>query len=228
MIRLGASLALALLLTTPFGVCADETSPPQSLRPPGLSPMTGPPRAPEAASPRRDQPAQSGEAPPAPRSRADTLNELYARLAASKDAAETAGLIGAIDRLALESGSDAGDLIMARAIAAMGAKKYDVATALLDKLIDLQPGWAEAWNKRATVRFLADDDRGAMTDIAHVLKIEPRHVGALSGMAMILERDGFRDEALRAYRKALAVAPQLESLKNNVDRLTKEVQGEDL
>lgn len=229
MIRLGASLALAFLLTTPFGASADDASPSQSLRPRTLSPMTAPPRGPDATAPGRNPPAQSSEPPQAPpRSRADTLNELYDRLAASKDAEETDGLIEAIDRLALESGSDAGDLIMSRAIAAMSVKNYDVASALLDKLVDLQPDWAEAWNKRATVRFLVDDDRGAMTDIAHVLKIEPRHVGALSGMAMILEREGFRDQALRAYRKALAVAPQLETLKDNVDRLTKAVQGEDL
>jgi Tfp pilus assembly protein PilF len=67
-----------------------------------------------------------------------------------------------------------------------------------------------------------------MTDIAHVLKIEPRHFGALSGMGMIFERRGFRDDALKAYRRALAIAPQLQSIKNSVDRLTKAVEGQDL
>jgi tetratricopeptide (TPR) repeat protein len=116
---------------------------------------------------------------------------------------------------------------MARAIAAMGVKSYDVAQTLLDKIVELYPDWAEGWNKRATLRFVLDDDKGSMADIAHVLKIEPRHVGALSGMGMILERDGFREDALRAYRRALAVAPQLESLKDSVDRLTKSVEGQD-
>jgi tetratricopeptide (TPR) repeat protein len=230
MIRFGAGLALVLLLT-PLGAVADESAPPFSIRPPGLSPPSKPPRGGDAVSPGRADPGNAGDSKqsePAPHSRADTLNELYARLAASKDAEETAGIIAAIDRLALESGSDAGDLLMSRAIGAMSVKKYDVALALLDKLVDLQPEWAEAWNKRATVRFLADDDRGSMADIAHVLKIEPRHVGALSGMGMILEREGFRDDALRAYRRALAIAPQLDSLKTSVDRLTKAVQGEDL
>ncbi len=67
-----------------------------------------------------------------------------------------------------------------------------------------------------------------MADIAHVLKLEPRHIGALAGMGVILEREGFRDDALRAYQRALQIAPQLKSLKDSVERLTKAVQGEDL
>ena len=67
-----------------------------------------------------------------------------------------------------------------------------VSRTLLDKLIVLQPDWAEAWNKRATVRYLMDDEQGSMADIARVLVLEPRHFGALSGMGMILERGGFR------------------------------------
>jgi tetratricopeptide (TPR) repeat protein len=235
MIRLGSIVALALLLAATLGAAADEAPRQPTLGPPGLSPIPLPPRShgvspgSEDAAPRSAKPDESAQdKPPAPRTRAELLNDLYARLAASKDADETSGLIGAIDRLELESGSDAGDLLMARAVAAMTAKNYDVALALLDKLIDLHPEWAEAWNKRATVRFLVDDDRGSMADIAHVLKLEPRHIGALAGMGVILEREGFRDDALRAYQRALQIAPQLKSLKDSVERLTKAVQGEDL
>ena len=42
-------------------------------------------------------------------------DELYARLAAAKDADESAGIVAAIDRLDLHSGSDTSDLLMARA-----------------------------------------------------------------------------------------------------------------
>jgi tetratricopeptide (TPR) repeat protein len=246
--RFGPIVALTLLIATPLGASpaqTDDGAHPPSLRLPGMAPMPLPPRGKTMqARPGDDEPTtEPGLAPPnhppspdestsgkpePPRTRAQTLDDLYARLAASKDAEETAGLIAAIDRLELVSGSDAGDLIMARAIAAMGTKNYEIALALLDKLVDLDPQWAEAWNKRATVRFLLYDDNGSMEDIAHVLKIEPRHFGALSGMGMIFERRGFRDDALRAYRRALEIAPQLESLKNSVDRLTKAVQGQDL
>ena len=236
MIRAGPIVALALMLAAPLGAAADETTRQPTLRLPGMSPIPAPPRAHgaspgrEDAAPRSSKPDDTAQekAPPAPHTRAEALDDLYARLAVSKDADETVGLIGAIDRLELESGSDAGDLLMARAVAAMTAKQYDVALALLDKLVDLHPQWAEAWNKRATVRFLVDDDRGSMADIAHVLKLEPRHIGALAGMGVILEREGLRADALRAYQRALQIAPQLQSLQKSVERLTKAVQGEDL
>lgn len=165
---------------------------------------------------------------PAPVGRQQKLDELFGRLAASTDVAETNGLVVAIDRLQLASGSDAGDLLMARAVAAMGTNNLPIALALLDKIVVLQPAWAEAWNKRATVRYLMGDDQQSMVDIARVLVLEPRHFGALSGMGMILERRGFRDDALRAYRRALEIAPQLTSVRDAVDRLTAAVNGQSL
>jgi tetratricopeptide (TPR) repeat protein len=173
------------------------------------------------------RPAPDATPTPTP-TRQQRLDDLFARLAASTDAAETQGLIAAIDRLHLESGSDTGDFLMARAIAALGSQNLQVSRDLLDKLIVLQPDWAEAWNKRATVRYLMDDEQGSMADIARVLVLEPRHFGALSGMGMILERGGFSDDALRAYRRALEIAPQLASLRAAVDRLTAAVKGQSL
>jgi tetratricopeptide (TPR) repeat protein len=173
-------------------------------------------------------PGAKPEPAPVPRTREQKLDDLFARLAASTDVAESNGLVVAIDRLYLESGSDTGDLLMARAIAAIGAHNLAVSRALLDKIIVLRPDWAEAWNKRATVRYLMDDEKGSMADIARVLRLEPRHFGALSGMAMILERAGFTDDALRAYRRALEIAPQLPSVRAAVDRLTAAAKGQSL
>jgi tetratricopeptide (TPR) repeat protein len=183
-----------------------------------------------AASTSPDLPdaAPPSEPPPPAQLRRERLDDLFARLAASTDASETSGLVRAIDRLQLESGSSTGDLLMARAIAAFETHDFETSLALLDKIVLLQPGWAEAWNKRATVRHLAGDDNGSMTDIAHVLALEPRHFGALSGLGMILESRGFRDDALRAYRRALEIAPQLQTVRDAVARLTKEVDGQRL
>lgn len=184
-----------------------------------------------SATAQQTEPAPKGavqDAPPPAQSRRQKLDDLFARMAASTDADETNGLIAAIDRLELQSGSDTGDLLMARAIAALGSHNLEIARTLLDKIVILEPAWAEAWNKRATVRFMMGDERGSMADIAQVLKLEPRHVGALSGMGMILERGGFRDEALRAYRRALEIAPQLASARTAADRLEAAVKGQGL
>jgi tetratricopeptide (TPR) repeat protein len=178
--------------------------------PPGLARAQDTPQSPAAAEAK-------------PESDAQALDSLYRRLALAKDPAESQGIVALITRRQLQSGSDTADLLMARAIAAMGTGQVDVSMPILDAIIALQPNWAEAWNRRATARFLAEDERGSMADIAHVLALEPRHFGALSGMGMILEHRGFDDDALRAYSQALAIAPGLQSLRDAVDRLNKKV-----
>ena len=223
MIGFGRALVIVLF--------AGIASSPAPAHPDGIAGPMGVASPPAAEPEGGDDSLAPGAKPePAPpvQTRQQKLDDLFARLAASKDAAETNGLIAAIDRLQLESGSNTGDFLMARAIAALGTRNLQVSRSLLDKIVVLRPDWAEAWNKRATVRYLLGDERGSMADIARVLVLEPRHFGALSGMGMILERGGFNDDALRAYRRALEIAPQLESLRTAVERLTAAARGQSL
>ena len=179
--------------------------------------------------PRGAEPDATPAAPsPKPPSHAEMLDKLLNRLALAHDSDEAKGIAGLVERLWMQSGSDTADLLMTRAVAAMDGERRDVAAALLDKIIDLQPGWAEAWNKRATLRFLDDDDSGAMEDISHVLVLEPRHFGALSGMGFILERHGDHAAALKVLRRALAVDPQDVEIQKAVDKLVPTVDGESL
>jgi len=188
----------------------------------------------QAPAPRRAKPPRESYGPPPPTdaaptlTRAERLDQLFTRLAAAADAEESNGLIGAIERLQLESGSDTGDLLMARAVAAIAAQDLTASLAILDKLVLLRPEWAEAWNKRATARYLAGDGSGSMADIAETLKREPRHIGALSGMGMILEQRGFRQGALRAYRRALDIAPQMPQARAAIERLKTALEGQGL
>jgi tetratricopeptide (TPR) repeat protein len=174
------------------------------------------------------------DAPPAPaaeapaKTPAQQVDELNDRLAKATDPDEAAGIIAALQRLRLHSGSDTGDLLMARAIRAMDAKEFPLALSLLDTVVTLEPDWAEGWNKRATVRFYAGDPKGSMADIAQTLKRDPRHVGALAGMGMILEEAGLREDALRAYQRALAIAPHYQPVLDSVERLRKALEGRSL
>ncbi len=199
---------------------------------PGLkSPFAPGHPAPVPGGPLDDKPgpAEASPAPPAkPPTRAEALDRLMDRLAKAQDADEAQGIAGLVQRMWLESGSDTADLLMTRALAAMGEKREDVAAALLDEIIELRPGWAEAWNKRATLRFLAGDDTGSMEDISHVLALEPRHFGALSGMGFILARHGEDAAALRAMRRALSVYPGDAEVKKAVEKLAPTVEGQDL
>ena len=115
---------------------------------------------------------------------------------------------------------------MGRAMQAFSQKDYTLTQDLLGSVVEIEPGWAEAWNKRATVRFFANDDMGAMQDLAHVLALEPRHFGALSGMGFILQRGGFDKRALDVFRRALEINPRQEDVRRLVDKLTLEVEGQ--
>lgn len=163
-----------------------------------------------------------------PENRADILNELFQRLSSSTDSAESGTIAVSIEHVWLESGSDTADLLMVRTVTAIGKGDSDLAAKLLDRIVGIDPTWAEAWNKRATLRFLSGDDRGAMDDISHVLTLEPRHFGALSGMGFILQRNGMKKQALAMIRKAAEIYPHNAELEKVLSNLTLDVEGRDI
>ncbi len=164
--------------------------------------------------------------PPLAVTRRKTLDDLYGKLAASSDADEAKGLATLIGTIWMRSGSDTANMLMGRAVDAIEAKNYPLALQVLDRVVVLQPQWAEAWNKRASVRFFAGDLDGSMADVEHVLKLEPKHFGALEGMATILQRTGFDKQALEVYRRALAVYPHQPEIEKTVEKLTLDVEGQ--
>src|SRR3984957_408545 len=182
--------------------------------------------APEAA-PDAQVPQTKSDEPP-PKTAAEERADLYARLAASKDADETGGIITRLLHSYSESGSDTADLLLQRARHAIGVEKYSDALKILDQTIALLPDWAEGWNARATARYLDDDYDGSMADIAETLKREPKHLGALMGMATILEARGKREEALKVYERALAIAPHWRNAEEAADKLKAALAGEEL
>jgi Flp pilus assembly protein TadD len=199
----------------------------------GSEPMDHlPPAQPKAIDPSPSPPSRADKDAPAAGTPAERrkqrVNDLFARLAKAEDAREAEAISLMIDHLWLQSDSATADLLMSRAVAAMAAKDETTAAALLDKIIVLRPDWAEAWNKRATVRYLQDDDAGSMEDISHVLVLEPRHFGALSGMGFILHRNGDDKAALTVLRRAQAVDPQQPEVKALIDQLTPDVEGHEL
>jgi tetratricopeptide (TPR) repeat protein len=90
------------------------------------------------------------------------------------------------------------------------------------------PLFAEAWNKRATVRFLLGDNAGSKSDIIKVIELEPRHFGALSGLGMIHLEEGNLQSAVQAYEAALAINPHMDNLRVIVERLNQQLKGQAL
>ena len=164
--------------------------------------------------------------PPLAVSRRRTLDDLYTKLAAAGDESESKGLATLIGNIWMRSGSDTTNLLMQRVTQAIQKKNTAVALELLDKIVTLQPDWTEGWNTRASVRFDNGDLDGSMADVEHVLKLEPKHFGALEGMAMILQKTGLDKRALEIYRRALSIYPHQPSVQETVDKLTLQVEGQ--
>jgi tetratricopeptide (TPR) repeat protein len=114
---------------------------------------------------------------------------------------------------------------MDRAIKMIDAGQLDDAEAMFSAIISRKPAFAEAWNKRATVRFFRGDDAGSANDILQVIKLEPRHFGALSGLGMIKVRGGDLQGALQAYRAAQRINPFLPNIEVIIDKLGQRLNG---
>jgi tetratricopeptide (TPR) repeat protein len=141
------------------------------------------------------------------------IDQLYARLATTRYPDEAAGILQAIDTARMQSGSDTGELLMTRALQARSEADLPLALQLFNTIVELFPDWSESWSERATTRFQTGDVDGAVGDLAQTLKREPRDIGALEGLGAIMLDVGKPEEALRAYDRALALAPAYEPLK---------------
>jgi tetratricopeptide (TPR) repeat protein len=124
--------------------------------------------------------------------------------------------------------SDTTTLLMSRVKAAVDAKDIDLGIKLLTAIINIKPDYLEAWNRRATLYYQKKDFEDSLSDIHEVLKREPRHFGALSGLGMIMQEIGDDKHALDAFRRALAVHPHLERIPDLVKQLTEKVEGRDI
>ncbi|MAS14557.1 MAG: hypothetical protein CMH69_14760 [Nitratireductor sp.] len=124
------------------------------------------------------------------------------------------------------SGSDTANLLIGWANDAIKAEKFSVALDFLDQVVMLFPDYAEGWNRRATVHFMMNDYARSMADISHTLELEPRHFGALAGMARILQATGRQEQALTAYEQVLNIYPMLRSAQSAVAEISDKLAGQ--
>ena len=116
---------------------------------------------------------------------------------------------------------------MAEAKAAINSPRAAMngAQAAFSRAIAAAPKLAEAWNRRATVRYDMGDFEGSVHDIEETLKLEPRHFGALAGLGLIYLQIGKEGAALRAFKQALAIDPHIDDIRARVEELEKKAQG---
>ena len=98
----------------------------------------------------------------------------------------------------------------------MDRGSLEEAIALFTQVIDLKPDFAEGWNKRATVLFLKGELEASILDIQKTLELEPRHFGALDGLAEIYLIQDDLLGAAATYKRILQIIP---TSKKSQDRL---------
>jgi len=84
------------------------------------------------------------------------------------------------------------DLLTNWARRASGGKKYGAALDLLDQVVVLRPDYAEGFNQRATLHYMMENYDKSIADIERTLALEPRHYGALAGLASIFITRAFQ------------------------------------
>jgi tetratricopeptide (TPR) repeat protein len=132
------------------------------------------------------------------------------------DPARAAKAAEALWQLWCRPGDASLDALLREGIEAMEQQDLARAEATFTRLIARAPGFAEGWNKRATVRYLAKDYRGSIADCCETLARNPNHFGALSGQGLCHIALGQFGEAAALFRRTLAVHPHLESARANL------------
>lgn len=212
---------LRFLILTAASACAMPAAHAQEFEVPGLEESLPPPEENLVVPPpvyddvpQDAEPAQS------------RLDELFDKLKKARDRRFAATVANSIWTEWFRSGSATVDLMMTWATEAFEEKKYNVALDFLDQVVIRAPEFSEGWNRRATVHYSMDNFAKSMSDIERTLELEPRHFGALAGMATILERTGRKESALRAWERALAVYPAMQSAQEAVIRLSDELAAD--
>jgi len=83
------------------------------------------------------------------------------------------------------------------------------AIKVFSAIIAKRPAFAEAWNKRATIYYMAGDYELSMQDCEKVLELIPQHFGALVGFAQMLAERSQPERALALMERASKVNPYL-------------------
>jgi tetratricopeptide (TPR) repeat protein len=111
------------------------------------------------------------------------------------------------------------DRQMAHATELIEDEKHAQAIAVLTQIIRKKPAFAEGWNRRATVYYVMGEYRKSIADCHEVLKRNPGHFGALSGMGQIHVQLEQWDEALAWFRRALEVNPNMVGVEVNIRQI---------
>lgn len=152
------------------------------------------------------------------------LDTLYEHLKTAPEG-EARGIAEQIESEWMRSGSAAMDLLLRRGMDALEAGEAEAAIEHLTALVDHAPDFAQGYNARAMAYFEVEKLGPALADIQTALRLNPRHFGALRGLAAVFELTDRPKKALEVYRKVLEINPSSASAADAVARIILLVEG---
>lgn len=151
------------------------------------------------------------------------LDSLFSQLQITGSGQKARTIEKFIWKIWLESGDESLDQLMAGGVKAMGGGNYEGALVAFNSIIESAPNFAEGWNKRATLYWLMGNFEKSVEDINRTLSLEPRHFGALSGLAMIRESQERPLDALQAFKRALEIYPAMPNAAERIRKLNRQL-----
>ena len=153
-------------------------------------------------------------------------DKLFSQLAKAGSAEEAQPIEQKLGGLFKVSNSPTVDLLMTRATAALAGADHQAARKLMDAVTQVAPNYAEGWRLRAQLQAASGDDAGAMVSLQKAVELNPRHFAALSELGGMLEEYGDKPGALKLFRRAIALDPQMPGAVRHEKALAKEVEGQ--
>ena len=142
------------------------------------------------------------------------LKALHDRDEATRQLAEAS-----IWRVWSRSGDAKVDELFERGMREMNIGALGLAIETFTSVITNKPEFAEGWNKRATIYFLAGEFDKSLKDCDEVLKRNPLHFGALAGYGQIYVQLEQPERALDYFQRALKINPNMEGVAQSIEVL---------
>ena len=118
--------------------------------------------------------------------------------------------------------------LLTQGIRLMNMRELGKSYEVFSKIIEAEPDWAEAWNKRATVLYIMGNYEQSQNDINEVLKLEERHFGALSGQGLVQIKLKNYKKAIESYKEVEKLHPSMEAPKVMIPRIKKLIKEQSI
>lgn len=165
-------------------------------------------------------------APPAMADQKDSqLGPLFEKLKVAPDFQTAHEIEFLIWHIWSQANTAGGGLLLRQGVQYMNEGDHEKALVNFNALVEIEPEFAEGWNKRATLHYLMGNYDGSVADIQRTLALEERHFGALSGLGLIYDSLDQKEAALKAFRAALEIHPNMEEIRRRAEELVEETEG---